>query len=107
MSISISKPDASTLDLHTEPSEILDSDLETVVGGIEADVAARGVKVGVRSTPDTPAETYTAENRRSAYEAFPDTRWFFQRWTNTGTDTNARTRADWLAQQNRAVLPSN
>lgn len=46
---------------------------------------------------------------RRAREQYPDTRWFWQRWTGTGTDTNAALRADAERKDIRETcgLPQN
>jgi hypothetical protein len=62
--------------------------------------------VGIRAKlteHQEPSETAMESNSKSAYEAYPDNRWFWQRWRGD-EDPNAKPRADWLADQNRRVL---
>ncbi len=55
------------------------------------------------TTSREPSETCMANNVTPAYEAFPDNRWFWQRWRGD-PDPNARARAEWLTQKNQACL---
>lgn len=68
--------------------------LSTVNGGEKLSGKVAGAQLEWSTTQRQDCE---AGAERRAYQRYPDTRWFWQRWTGTGTDTNAEAR--YQAQQ--------
>ena len=65
--------------------------LTTVVGGRTLTEGSDGSV----TYSQTPYETCQDTIRQSAYEKYPDSRWFFQKWVGA-KDGNADARADFL-----------
>jgi len=65
--------------------------LNTVVGGRSYSESPNGQV----TYSQTPYETCHDTIRQSAYERYPDNRWFFQRWVGA-KDDNADARAEYL-----------
>jgi hypothetical protein len=87
---------------NEELATIDSTDLLAVNGGVEVEGSGTvtlpgGSGTGTVKVRRSNYESCLANNRRQAAEAFPDNRWFWQRWMGQ-PDPNAQNRANYERQ---------